>query len=480
MSHPPPTPSPDLSDLLTRAAGAYAAGRLADAEAAYAEAERLAPSDFRAPYSRAVIALRLGRFDEAQTWLRRVVGLEPGHFAAWHNLGAAAQSLQRWDEAADAFARALALRPDAAETAFNLATALAILGQTEEAAEVYRRLARQAGPRLAALVRLAMLSPAGVDAAGLADLEAAARRATGDDLAPLAFAAAAVHDAAGRDDAAFAAYAAGNEARRAALMAGPADRRPAAVQADYDAAARTARARTAPPPLPDATGPVPIFIVGMPRCGSTLVEQILAAHPQVQGLGETAALGQALDAHGEDLLAAREAYLAALRRSGWDGERRPVDKTLENHLRPDLMRAMFPRAVILHAVRDPVETALGCYRQLFASGNETLYDLVDIAVAYRAYRGLVDHWRAHRPGLMVEVAHARLVAEPEAAIRWLVTDACGLPWDPACLSFHRAKRPVRSASAAQVRQPIFAARPYRARWAGRVDGLIAALGDYAG
>lgn len=472
--------STTLADQLTRGAEAYGAGRLAEAEAAYAVAESLAPDDFRAPYSRAVIALRLGRFEAAHAHLGKVVALRPDHFGAWHNLGAAAQALARWDEAAGAFEKALALRPDAAETGFNLAQALAVAGRVEAAAHVYLRLAAQPGPRLAALLRLAVLQPLAVDTAALADLEAAAGRADGEDLAALAFAIAAVHDAAGRDAQAFAAYAAGNRAKHAALLSGPADRRPAAVQAEYDEAARAAIARRPGPALPALPGPAPIFIVGMPRSGSTLIEQIIAAHPRAQALGETAALSLALDAQGEDLAAARSAYLEALRRAGWDGMRRPVDKTLENHLRPDLIRIMFPDAVVLHAVRDPVETAVGCYRQLFASGNETLYDFADIAVAYRAYRDLMEHWRLTHPDLVVDVHHGRLVTEPEATIRWLVTKACGLAWDDACLDFHKAHRPVRSASAAQVRRPIFTVRPYRERYAGKLAALLKALGPYAG
>lgn len=475
----PPTSAASLADLLKRGADAYGQGRLAEADAAYSDAERLAPGDFRAPYSRAVIALRRGRHEAARSHLSKVVGLQPGHFAAWHNLGAASQALSRWDEAADAFGRALALRPDATETAFNLAQVLAVAGNVGAAAAVYLRLASQPGARLAALVRLAILEPARIDAAALADMVAAAGHASGDDLARLAFAIAGVHDVAGRDDEAFAAYATGNQAKRAVLLAAPSDRTPKAVQADYDAAVDAARRRAPCSPATDYAGPAPIFIVGMPRSGSTLVEQIIAAHPGAQGLGETAALGSALDAFDGDLAQARASYLDALRRAGWDGARRPVDKTLENHLRPDLIRAMFPDAVVLHAVRDPVETALGCYRQLFSSGNETLYALADIATTYRAYRTLMDHWRQARPGLVIDIDLSRIVAEPEATIRWLVTQACDLTWDERCLTFHAAQRPVRSASAAQVRRPVFASRPYRERYAGNIDELLRALGPYA-
>jgi tetratricopeptide (TPR) repeat protein len=470
---------------------AYAAGRLDEAAKLYGAAAAIDPNDFRAPYSLAVIALRRGRFAEAEPGFAAVTERAPDNFAAWHNLGACRQSLKRWEGAAEAFARALALRPDAAETRFALAGAQAVLGRTDEAAEAYRLLARDPAQRERALLRRAVLAPDAVDDAELAALEAALAAARGDGRIPLTFAVAAVRDARGQDEAAFAAYALGNRLKHEALAESRPDRRPAAVQATYDRAAAAAQARPTPEPLAPIPGPAPIFIVGFPRCGSTLVEQILASHPDVRGLGETAAFGLAIERSLPEgapppiqimpgfLEAVRDDYLGALAAAGWDGMRRPVDKTLENHLHLDLIRAAFPRAVILHCVRDAVETGVGCWRQLFSSGNETLYDLGDIARAWRAYRGVMDHWAATTPGMVVEVDHDRLTAAPEAQIRWLVSEVCGLTWHPACLSFHRTERPVESASAAQVRRPIFRPTPYRERYAGRLGPLLEGLGPYA-
>ena len=141
---------------------------------------------------------------------------------------------------------------------------------------------------------------------------------------------------------------------------------------------------------------------------------------------------------------------------------------------------MFPRAVILHSVRDPVDTCLACYRQLFASGNETLYDLGQIGAEYVGYRAVMDHWRAVLPGRVVDVSHEALVQDPERQIRWLVTEACGLDWDPACLVFHRTRRSVRTASVAQVRLPIFTTSLQRwRRYADHLGPLFEALGPYA-
>ena len=222
----------------------------------------------------------------------------------------------------------------------------------------------------------------------------------------------------------------------------------------------------------------------MPRSGSTLIEQILASHPDVQGLGETGVL-PALAVHGYPQTAAglrdlAARYLDAMRARGWDGSSRFVDKTLENYLHVGLIHLLFPNAVILHAVRDPMDTGFACYRQLFTSGNETLYDLSEIGAEYLRYRALTDHWRDILPRRMVDVAYETLVGDPDGQIPALVTEAAGLPWDPATLRFHEREGGVATASASQVRQPIYQSSVQRwRRHADRLRPLAAALGVYA-
>jgi len=169
-----------------------------------------------------------------------------------------------------------------------------------------------------------------------------------------------------------------------------------------------------------------------------------------------------------------------MRERGWKTAPRFVDKTLENHLRVGMIHLMFPGAVILHSVRDPVDTCLACYRQLFASGAETLYDLGEIGEAYVRYRQVMQHWASVLPDRVIEVSHEALVADPEARIRWLVTEACGLTWDPTCLDFHRTEGAVRTGSAAQVRRPIFQTSLQRwRRYEAHLGPLFEALGPYA-
>jgi hypothetical protein len=131
-------------------------------------------------------------------------------------------------------------------------------------------------------------------------------------------------------------------------------------------------------------------------------------------------------------------------------------------------------------MRDPLDTCLSCYRQLFAQGAETLYDLADIGAEYVTYRRVMDHWRAAMPGRVIDVDHEALLADPERQIRWLVSEASGLPWSDACLRFHEAAGPVRTASSAQVRQPLFTTSLARwRRYEGELASLLAALGPYA-
>ena len=463
--------SPGLADpaafsrALDEAAAHVRADRLDAAAQVYRRLEREAPGDVRAAYSLATIDIRQGRLERARKRLEGVVVLEPGLAAAQHNLGAVCQRLGAWPQAAGAYGRAVDLQPAAAESRAGLAAALAALGRADDAIAQHRELARDPAHRWAALTRITLIDPAAIGDEDLAAMRAASNEANldGETRIGLWFALGDVLDRRGMSAEAFAAYAAGNRARRATL---PAD---AAARANA-AAALYVRDQITPARIATQAGQgsrsaAPIFIVGFPRSGSTLIEQILASHPQVQGLGETGVLPE-LVTHGypdtpaglKDL-AAR--YLAAMRERGWDGASRFVDKTLENYLHGGQIRLMFPRATILHAVRDPIDTAFAGYRQLFAGGNETLYDLADIAAEYSRYRGLMDHWRAVLPGGVVEVGYETLVGDPQSQVRSLI-ETVGLAWDPAVLQFHERAGAVTTASASQVRRPIYASSV--ARW----------------
>ena len=495
--------TPAEVDERLNAAGAYfAAGRLDEAALAYEAIETRNPADIRAPYSLAVIDIRQGRFASALRRLKRVVGRDPDLFTAQHNLGYVSQTLGLWREAATAYEAALALRPDAAETAFNLAAAWAVLGRTDEAIEKYRGLTADPALALRALTAMALLNASAVTKVELSTL----RRASADPgIDPdvrtgLLFALGEVLEARHLDEEAFAAFAAGNRLKYERLVAasngpaGPATH-PKAVARDHARSIEHLKAMFTPDFVAAHRGGGddavrPIFIVGMPRSGSSLIEQILSSHPAVQGLGESPALAETLQrrraydpAQPKDRPYFRDladAYLAEQRARGWTPGARPVDKTLESFLHVGMIHLMFPRAVILHSLRDPADTGFACFRQLFAAGNETLYDLDQIGAEYVGYRAVMDLWRDLLPGRVIDVSHEALVQDPETQIRWLVTEACGLTWDPACLDFHRTQRSVRTASVAQVRQPIFTSSLQRwRRYERHLGPLFQALGPYA-
>lgn len=214
----------------------------------------------------------------------------------------------------------------------------------------------------------------------------------------------------------------------------------------------------------------PIFVVGMPRSGTTLVEQIISAHPDVYGAGEVPALlnllaqstgpGGALFPEwgasmvSQDCMNIGLAYLQALP-VGPASQTRTTDKRLENAEFLGLIELLLPNAPIVYVRRDPRDMAFSCYALLFSEGQEWSYDFADLAAYWRAHEALMAHWKAVLPpGRILEVSYEALVADLETEARRIVAH-CGLAWDTACLEFHRSRRGVRSASAAQVRQPIY-------------------------
>ncbi len=481
-SFPPVDPAAFLRSL-DEAATHFRAGRLDAAAQIYRRLERQAPDDVRPAYSLAIIDLNQGRLDRAQTRLEAVVARAPDLAAAQHNLGAVRQALGRWGGAAEAYGRAVALQPAAGESRVGLAMALAALGQLPQALAENRVLTAQPAYRWAALTRVALLDSAAITDEDLTTMQAAAADPTVAEAERIGlfFALGEVLERRGRDTEAFDAYAAGNGLNRARID-------PAAA-AEANARAADYVLKTITPAFAAANqgrgdrATAPIFIVGMPRSGSTLIEQMLGAHPQVQALGETGVLPRLLQdgypKSGAALADLAARYREGLRARGWDGRLIPVDKTLENYLHAGLIGVLFPRAVILHAVRDPIDTSFACWRQLFAGGNETLYDFADIGAEYRRYRRLMAGWEALAPGRIAELRYEALVAEPEAQARRLL-EIAGLPWNPDILRFHEQAGVVQTASVAQVRQPLYTTSVQRwRRHAEQLQPLIDALGDYA-
>ena len=504
------------------------AGRIEDSIAACRRAIELKP-DFAEAYSNLGNALRRQRRNgEAIEAYRRAIALKPAFVDAHNNLGAALHEEERFEEAIEACNRAIQIQPDLAEAHNNLAMALQRSSRTDEAIEACRK-ATGLNPSLAdARANLAVLllelgrgaeAAAAVEEALAIDPYSAHAWQVRVDLktfkpgdpdietmqAALASAEAHGVGAEGRmmlefslgkawmdvgdADRAFAHLDAGNRLKRATY------------EYDVEAEARGLEAIAAaftPELLQRFAGAgdpseQPIFVVGMPRSGSTLVEQILASHPAVHGAGEVKALEQVLTAAAqrgeiapsfvEMFATLTPATLAKLGRAYVDklaalapDKLRVANKMPANFRFAGLIHLMLPNARIVHSKRDPVDTCLSCYSKNFVGRQRFAYDLKELGTYYRAYDRLMAHWRAVLPAdRYLEVAYEDVVSDLEGQARRLVA-FCGLEWDEACLKFHEAPRPVRTASVNQVRQPIYRSslgrwKPYERHLAPLLDAI---------
>lgn len=217
---------------------------------------------------------------------------------------------------------------------------------------------------------------------------------------------------------------------------------------------------------------LPIFIVGMPRSGSTLVEQIISSHPQVYGAGELKYLNDLIQwsvknhqttmYYPENILqlspeicrAITDKYISYLQRFSHDAIR-ITDKMPHNYIAIGLIHALFPNAKIIHVKRNPIDTCLSCYTKLFTHGQLYSYDLIELAQYYQCYERIMNHWRHLLPAdAWLDIEYEDMVNNVEAEAKRLI-EFCGLSWDPACLAFYQSKRQVRTASFVQVREPVY-------------------------
>ncbi len=450
----------------------------------------------------AAAAVATGRFETAAKALKRVVEATPGNLAALGNLGSVLLRLDRRDEAAAAYEQALAMEPRSVPVLCNLAILRAEAGEHEAARALYRRVFEVAPDDAEAYhdySRIKTFRPGDPDLAAMERLRA--RPGLDSERAMfLDFALAKAFQDIGDRDAAFRHVASGNRLKRATLAFDFAKQEALVddIVSVFDAAFIEAHQDTG------FDDPRPIFIVGMPRSGTTLVEQILAAHPGVHGLGEinqlrNVILGRAGAGPGVGGMSAKgrgfpdgvvdfgrgdfrrlgEAYVKPLA-EGAPEALRLTDKMPRNFFFVGLIHLALPGARIVHCVRGPMDTCLSCYQIHFAAGQEFTYDLTELGRYYRLYARLMDHWRAVLPGRFLDLSYEDLVAEPEPRMRELL-DFCGLEWDEACLDFHKSRRPVNTASAHQVHQPIYRTAVDRwKRYEEHLGALLDALGPLAG
>jgi tetratricopeptide (TPR) repeat protein len=448
---------------------AVSAKRHADAERLFRRALRIAPGFTGVMQDLARLLKEQSRFEEAIELLEQLVELEPGNPHAHFQLAATLAPASHTYRAIECYQRALELSPKFPGARLGLGHVLKTVGRQEEAIAAYReciRLRPDNGESYWSLANLKTYSLTDEDIAAM-EQRLAQDGLTRQSRANFLFAMAKALEDRGEYERAWEYYVQGNGAQRAEEKYDPVATEVAndAVIEVFD---RELFERNAGVGHPD---PAPIFIVGLPRSGSTLIEQILASHSQVEGTAELPYAGRVasslnrnradgvnyphavrelaaehFDALGRDYLA-----LARIHRT----ERRPrfVDKMPNNFPTVGFLHLILPNATIIDARRHPLDACVGCFRQLFAKGQTFTYDLTDLGEYYLEYQRVMDHWHEVLPGKVLTVQYEELVTDPEAQIERILRH-CGLPFEEACLRFHETERPVRTASSEQVRQPI--------------------------
>jgi tetratricopeptide (TPR) repeat protein len=439
------------------------------AAAHYEKAVALRPDDAEAITALGNTLHRLDRVEEAIAQYEKAIAAAPEFLEAHNSLGNTLHMQGQSEKALPYFQRALAIDAADLRTNGNIGGALVALGKFDEA-RVFLEKAVALAPRKAACYwNLAMCKRFTADdryfgmmqelAADLASLSAV-------EQTDLHFALGKAFSDVGDQQQSFDHILAANALKRQQIKY---DETKNLATFDQIRTAFTADLLREKQGLGDPSD-VPVFIFGMPRSGTTLIEQILASHPKVFGAGElrelwnsapriratgdTSYLEAVSSVSADQLRQIGGSYLQAVRLKA-PAAGRITDKMPGNFSFAGLIHLALPNARMIHARRDPRDTAFSCFCLHFASGHEFTYDLGELGRHYRAYDRMMQHWRAVLPeGAMLEVQYEELVADLESQARRIVAH-CGLEWDDACLAFYETERSVRTASAMQVRQPIY-------------------------
>ncbi|MFZ2541859.1 MAG: tetratricopeptide repeat protein [Gallionella sp.] len=506
-------------------------GQLEDAVACLRRSVELKADYADAHYNLGNALQELGQIHGAMTSYRRVLMLKPDSAEAHNNLGSALRELGQFDSAIASYHMALKISPDSAIVHSNLGHALKDLGQLDDALASYHRALKTDPKFIGAMLGISYLcelngdvketeevirkileiKPDNLEARYLlanirktqADDENLAALLTAEEAAQnsrlpvpyrtkvaLHFALGKCFDDLGDHDRAFPHFIEGCKLKRATF--------------NYDATRKTQLFNEVIRVFDHATierlrsesnpSRVPIFVLGMPRSGTTLTEQIIASHPEVYGAGELPDMqnianrdvagakgfpGNILAHDPASLTKWADDYVASLRQRAPDA-RHITDKLPGNFWFIGLIHVMLPKAKIIHVNRNPVDTCLSCFTKLFNSGHEQTYDMAELGRYYVDYARLMNHWRAVLPaGAFLDVQYEDIVADQEAQARHMIK-FCNLEWNDACLDFHKSKRAVDTASMTQVRRPIYTSSVERWRPYEKYLGpLLEALGDLA-
>lgn len=435
--------------------------------------------------------LQKRQYEKAETILRKALadlGRDPRMLG---NLVAALENQGRGEEALTVARSAVEHFPEDAQSHNNLGAITKFQGDLEAASGSFRRAVELAPDYADAWRNLAGLKTFtdanDPDLAHMRDLLGRLPR-NNPQRAAMYFAIARGLDQVGSTDDAFTHYERGNRARRGTLRFSAPDLRRLIDETIELHSAELVQSG----PAAGAADDAPILIVGMPRSGSTLIEQVLASHPDVEGVGEVPDLPRALDPFiddprfrmrslsllgDEELATIGRAYALSLRKRAPEAKR-VVDKFLTNYIHLGTLRRALPNARIIHATRDPLDNAFGCYTTLFTSEVPFTYDFKEIAATMAESGRLMDHWKSVMPEAITEVKYEAMVSDLEGETRKLL-DFLGLPWDDRCLDFHNTDRRVNSASATQVRQPLYGSSVGRwKRYESHLKPMKSALAEF--
>ena len=466
-------------------------GKFSEAVAQFRQALALQPSLAEVHYNLGNALMKQWKLAEAVICYERALALRPDFVEAYCNLGNTLKEQGKLDAAVDRYRQALATNPRYADAYNNLGSALRDLGRLEEAHRAYEKAIELAPNRPLFYLSYATskrFTPGDVHLATMEKLASDSSLAETDRMY-LHFALGKAYGDLRDHEESFRHLIEGNALKRQRTVYDEAESRDllGRIPAVFTPELMRDKQNLGDP------SPVPVFIVGMPRSGTTLIEQILASHPKVFGAGELALLDAAvgtlrrpdggvvpfpevvLSMGGEQLRELGTSYVAAIRDLAPKAER-ITDKAPLNFRFAGLIHLALPHARIIHVRRDPIDTCLSCFSKLFAGDQPYSYDLAELGRFYRYYEALMEHWRrVLPPGVMLEVQYEDITNDLEGQARRLVAH-CGLEWDDACLSFHLTQRPVQTLSAAEVRQPIYRTSVGRSRPYQRVLGpLLEAL-----
>ncbi len=438
------------------------------------------------------------KIEEAAVATERALALDPNDPDVVNQMGRVAFERGNLEAALGYYRRALTLKPDLADVHNNMGNVLKELGELQGAQDAFLEALRLDPENTGVFVNLAdsiKFAPGDPRVAAMEALAAKSEGLSKTDHIHLDFALGKAYADLNDHARSFKHLIAGNAAKRAAISY---DEQLAFALFDRIEAVFT-RELIAAKFGGGESSPLPIFVMGMPRSGTTLIEQIIASHPLVHGAGELQNMNDVvLTVRGPDgntipypeFVPALQAsalkqigahYLASVRKlipaDKAANYQRVTDKMPSNYYFAGLIHLALPNATIIHSVRDPLDTCVSCFSKLFSAQQNHTYDLGELGRYYRRYQQLMGHWqRVLPPGRILDVRYEEVVADLEGQARRIIAH-CRLPWDDRCLAFHKTSRPVRTASATQVRRPIYKSSVGRWRlYEKELKPLLMALG----